>query len=105
MNKFIKDERGSSGTMDGDFVNWALGGCMTVIGFFTKRTMGEIDALHDKHKDCELGLSEFKTEVAKNYSTRDSVISAFKMVKDEVSEVKGDVRDMRNDIKELIGRK
>lgn len=85
-----------------------MGGGMAVIGFFTRRAIGEVDGLKDSverlsdnDKECKLDLANFRTEVATTYAKEASVQLSLARIHDRLE---AGFEEIRADIKMLIGK-
>lgn len=56
----------------------------TVVSFFTKRVINDVDYLKKSDADCRLDLANFKTEVAKDYAKRESTQQSLARIHDKM---------------------
>ncbi len=97
---------------DGDLLNnilkSGLAVAMAIIGFFTKRTMDDLKENITKTNNIELDHANYKTHVSENYAKDATVQSSLTRIHDRIDEVGSTVergmKDIRDDIKKIIGK-
>ena len=87
--------------MNGEINTWEyiLNGALTlllsIVGFFTKRVIQDVDKMKQAHSDCKLDLANskldlanFKTEVSDNYVKQNTL----ERLHDRIDEVQRDIK-------------
>lgn len=88
-----------------DSIKYIWGAFVTItlplIGFFTTRTLGELDGVKKKTDSNELELERYKTHVSDNYAKDASVQTSLARIHDRMDSGFGKIEE---DIKILIAK-
>lgn len=84
--------------MEGNFADWlikgVMGGLMAIIAFFTKQVVNDVNRLKEMQQSDKLDLANYKTEVANNYATQNSVQQSLSRIHDRIDDMSGDIKKL-----------
>lgn len=89
-----------------DFFGYFLGISIMIIGFFTKRTVEDVDDLRLRTHKNELDLANYKTEAATTFAKDQTIQSSLSRIHERIDEGnqlnENKLKEIRDDVKSLL---
>jgi hypothetical protein len=81
-------------------IDWLTKGLMAtlmaIIAFFTKQVVADVSKLKEQHKDCQIDLANFKTQVANEYAKETTVQQSLTRIHDRIDYLTTVAVDIKN---------